>query len=77
MLMFIGRELILERVASTKNRIVKPFVGCAMRFYFLYSNISVTPFSNYRDGSFEGCPVLGRVFYMPPYSLFYAAQFLI
>ena len=65
-----------NHVVSTTNRIIKPFVGCVMRFVFLCSNISLPRLQSYRFGSFEGCPVLGRVFFVPLYSLFYAAQFL-
>ncbi len=65
-----------NHVVSTTNRIIKPFTGCVMRFNFLCSNISLPHLQSYRFGSFKGCPVLGRVFFVPLYSLFYAAQFL-
>ncbi len=65
-----------NHVVSTTNRIIKPFMGCVMRFNFLCSNISLPRLQSYRFGSFKGCPVLGRVFFVPPYSLFNAAQIL-
>lgn len=43
---------------------------------FFYAVIFCYFLLEYRNGSFEGCTVLVRWFYVLPYSLFYAAQFL-
>ena len=49
-----------NHVVSTTNRITKPFAGCVMRFIFLYAVTFCYILLKYRNGSFEGCPILGQ-----------------
>ena len=70
-----GRVFKSRRLDHT-NRFVKPIEACRAVSFFIYAVIFCYILLEYRNGSFEWCTGLMRWFYVPPYSLFYAAQFL-
>ncbi len=70
-----GRVFKSRRLDHT-NRFVKPIEACRAVLFFICAIIFRYILLEYRNGSLKGRPVLGRVFFVPPYSLFNAAQFL-